>query len=124
VKPERDRADEKRGPDTLGSTEGVAMARARICEIVPDLQRLADLGTYDDSDLLAMLQAVHDADAELFASTAYDEDALAELIGSLQTLENAGRDTEPGEPPAVPVTKPGDLILLGEHRLLCGTAKL
>jgi hypothetical protein len=41
VKPERDRADEKRGPDTLGSTEGVAMARARICEIVPDLQRLA-----------------------------------------------------------------------------------
>jgi len=69
--------------------------------------RTADLGTYDDSDLLAMLQAVHDADAELFASTAYDEDALAELIGSLQTLENAGSDTEPGEPPAVPVTKPG-----------------
>jgi DNA modification methylase len=63
---------------------------------------------------------VHDADAGLFEATAYDEDALAELIGSLQTLENAGRDTEPGEPPAVPVAKPGDLIVLGEHRLLCG----
>jgi ParB-like chromosome segregation protein Spo0J len=69
--------------------------------------RTADLGTYDDSDLLAMLQAVHDADAELFASTAYDDDSLAELIGSLQTFENAGRDTEPGEPPVEPVTKPG-----------------
>ena len=43
--------------------------------------RTADLGTYDDSNLLAMLQAVHDADAGLFASTAYDEDALAALIG-------------------------------------------
>jgi DNA modification methylase len=82
--------------------------------------RTADLGSYDDCDLLAMLQAVHDADAALFASTAYDEHALAELIGSLQTLENAGRDTEPGEPPAEPVTKTGDLILLGGHRLLCG----
>jgi hypothetical protein len=69
-----------------------------------------------------MLQTVHDADAGLFDATAYDESALAELIGSLQTLENAGRDTEPGEPPAVPVTRLGDLMLLGEHRLLCGDA--
>ena len=84
--------------------------------------RTADLGTYDDSNLLAMLQAVHDADAELFASTAYDEDALAELIGSLQTAENAGRDTEPGDPPLQPITQSGDLIVLGEHRLLCGDA--
>ncbi len=82
--------------------------------------RTADLGTYDDSDLLAMLQAVRDADAELFASTAYDEDALAELVGSLQTLENDGRDTEPGDPPVEPVTNPGDLVILGQHRLLCG----
>lgn len=84
--------------------------------------RTADLGTYDDSDLLAMLQAVHSADAELFASTAYDEHVLAELIGSLQALENAGRDTEPSETPAVPVTQAGDLIALGEHRLVCGDA--
>jgi ParB-like chromosome segregation protein Spo0J len=47
--------------------------------------RTADLGTYDDADLLAMLQAVHDADAELFASTAYDEDALVELFGSTRS---------------------------------------
>ncbi len=52
--------------------------------------RTADLGTYDNSDLLAVLQAVHDADAELFASTAYDEDALAELIGSLHGVAQLG----------------------------------
>jgi ParB-like chromosome segregation protein Spo0J len=45
--------------------------------------RTSDLGTYDETDLLAMLQAVHDADARLFQATAYDENALAELVGSL-----------------------------------------
>ena len=81
--------------------------------------RTADLGTYDEADLLAMLKAVHDADMDLFAGTAYDEDALAELIAALTAVE-PGRDTEPGEAPADPITQPGDLILLGEHRLLCG----
>lgn len=36
--------------------------------------------------------------------------------------EDPGRDTDPIEPPAEPVTQPGDLIVLGEHRLLCGDA--
>src|SRR5436305_1854087 len=37
--------------------------------------RTADLGTYDETDLLAMLQALHDADGDLFAATAYDDEA-------------------------------------------------
>jgi hypothetical protein len=57
--------------------------------------RTADLGTYDEADLLAMLQAVHDADMDLFAATAYDEHSLAELVAALTDLE-PGRDTEPG----------------------------
>jgi DNA modification methylase len=84
--------------------------------------RTADLGTYDETDLLAMLQAVHDADMDLFAATAYDEHSLAGLISAL-TVAEPGRDTDPCEPPADPITQPGDLILLGEHRLLCGDAR-
>jgi DNA modification methylase len=82
--------------------------------------RTADLGSYDDSALLAMLQTVHDADTSLFKATSYDDAALAELVGSLQALEHAGRDTEPRTRPAQALTNTGDLILLGGHRLLCG----
>ena len=32
------------------------------------------------------------------------------------------REEETPEPPAVPVSRPGDLWLLGPHRLLCGSA--
>ena len=32
------------------------------------------------------------------------------------------REEETPEPPAVPVSRPGDLWLLGNHRLLCGSA--
>jgi len=83
--------------------------------------RTADLGTYDETDLLAMLQAVHEADIDLFAATAYDEGALADLVAAL-TAVAPGQDTEPGAAPADPITQPGDLVLLGEHRLLCGDA--
>jgi site-specific DNA-methyltransferase (adenine-specific) len=82
--------------------------------------RTADIGSYDDAALVAMLEAVHAADEGLFEATSYDEAALAELVGTLHALDHAGSDTEPGERSPVVVTDPGDLILLGEHRLLCG----
>ena len=44
----------------------------------------------------------------------------------IDALLNAGaadpREEETPEPPAVPVSQPGDLWLLGRHRLLCGSA--
>ena len=69
----------------------------------------------------------------------YDRDALAGLLGSLDDLAGTGwsqadldsllddgepeGNTDPDdvpEPPAEPVTRPGDLWQLGPHRLLCG----
>ena len=44
----------------------------------------------------------------------------------IDALLNAGaadpREEATPEPPAVPVSRPGDLWLLGRHRLLCGSA--
>jgi DNA modification methylase len=46
--------------------------------------------------------------------------------GEIDALLNRGgadqREEEPPEPPAVPVSRPGDLWQLGSHRLICGDA--
>jgi site-specific DNA-methyltransferase (adenine-specific) len=50
--------------------------------------------------------------------TGFSDDELSKLLA-----EKAEGNTDPDEipePPATPVTKPGDLWLMGKHRLLCG----
>lgn len=52
----------------------------------------------------------------------FTEDELAALLGESEKLPAEGL-TDPDdapEPPADPITKPGDLWILGDHRLLCG----
>jgi DNA modification methylase len=49
----------------------------------------------------------------------FDADELARLMGTEASPGLADPDETP-EPPAEAITKPGDLWLLGDHRLLCG----
>jgi len=79
------------------------------------------------------------ADNRLALDAGWDEDVLAEELKALEALDfnleltgfdlgelNALLDGEPEdevaapEPPEDPVSRPGDLWLLGDHRLLCG----
>ena len=77
-------------------------------------------------DPLAALAGVDTQRLEdLLATVETDSDALRQMLDGL--AEDAGIDVEPevveDEVPEVPVesvTKPGDLWLLGEHRVLCG----
>lgn len=64
-----------------------------------------------------MLQSLEHEDAALLEAAGFDQRELDKLMA-----QNAGEviEDEAPEPPADPVTKPGDLWLLGEHRLLCG----
>src|SRR5665647_157798 len=78
--------------------------------------------------IAAMADADRDKLAELLASVRSDDEAvrgLLECIGQQEHIDlpAIGGLTEPDfvpEPPAEPITKPGDLWLLGPHRLLCG----
>ena len=58
--------------------------------------------------------------------TGFSDEELADLVGSLDDDSNGegcsagGENDEIPEPPPNPVTRPGDLWILGDHRLLCG----
>lgn len=51
--------------------------------------------------------------------TGFDEDALADLIGEQLTSDDIEEDEVPETQETV-FTKPGDLFIMGDHRLLCG----
>jgi DNA modification methylase len=79
--------------------------------------------------LAAMATAEQDALEALLASLSPADEALATLLAELAEQNGIHRAVlgEPDEVPAVPdaadvYVKPGDLWLLGDHRLLCGDA--
>lgn len=80
--------------------------------------RPAQLGSFDDELLAAMLAEFGD-DADLLAAVSYSDADLRELLRG----KGNGRDPDLAVPvPEEPVSKLGDLWLLGDHRLLCGDA--
>lgn len=77
---------------------------------------LAAMATTDAGQLADLLEGMRfDSDA----ATAMTE-SLAKAEGVEQSAEVVEDDVP--EPPADPVTQPGDLITLGDHRVLCGDA--
>jgi DNA modification methylase len=77
-----------------------------------------------DSELLANELSDLHADEFDMALLGFDADELAALLDfeQLPGDENAGEvvEDEVPEPPVDPITKPGDLWILGSHRMLCG----
>ena len=79
--------------------------------------RTAELAEWDEAALQQQLAAIAIDDEELLAATGFDEKELAKL--SAQMASEVAEDEVP-EAPADPITQPGDLWVLGKHRLLCG----
>lgn len=81
--------------------------------------RTNDLASYDNAVLADILAEL--ASGPGLEGTGYDGDDLDQLLTDLAGDEpKQVVEDEAPEPPADPVTKPGDLWLLGEHRVLCG----
>ena len=76
--------------------------------------RTAELAEWDDDGLTKVLESLKVEDADLLAATGYDEAGVDKMVGAEVT------EDEVPEPPAEPITKAGDLWILGEHRVLCG----
>ncbi len=80
--------------------------------------RLQDETDWDYEKLKNLLQELDTGEIDL-ELTGFDIDEIEDLITQLHIPEEVTEDEAP-EPPEEPVTKPGDLWLLGRHRLLCG----
>lgn len=83
--------------------------------------RTAELAGWDDEMLRVELDALRDDDFDL-SLTGFDVDALADLFeGEEGDVGKAGDDDVPESQDAV-ISRPGDVWLLGGHRVLCGDA--
>jgi DNA modification methylase len=82
--------------------------------------RSASWAEWDDELLALELKDLQDAGYDL-GLTGFDAGELRNLMEDGPAAGLTDEDAVP-EPPADPVTKPGDLWVLGEHRLLCGDA--
>jgi DNA modification methylase len=101
-------------------TEIIAVKRTGLTEDEKIGLALADNRTSDlsdwDKDMLQQLSAEHDL------TPWFDADDLAEILGEAEQLPTEGltdADDVP-EAPEEPVTKLGDLWVLGKHRVMCG----
>jgi DNA modification methylase len=75
---------------------------------------------WDEELLRVELEALKD-DGIALETVGFSEQELDELLDGLNADQHPGEDEVP-EAPAEPVTRAGDVWLLGEHRLLCGDA--
>ena len=76
--------------------------------------RTAELAEWDEDGLAKVLESLKVEDADLLAATGYDAAEVDKMVGT-----EVNEDEVP-EPPAEPITKAGDLWILGEHRVMCG----
>ena len=82
--------------------------------------RLQDETDWDYEKLKKLLQELDTGEIDL-ELTGFDMDEIEDLMTQFHVPGEIIEDEVP-EPPEEPITKPGDLWILGRHRLLCGDA--
>lgn len=80
--------------------------------------RTTDLSEWNEEALVDTIQELEE-DRDLIDAIGFDDNEIARLLDSGELKQD-----EVPEAPETPVTKPGDLWILGDHRLLCGDAAI
>jgi DNA modification methylase len=83
--------------------------------------RTHEFAEWNDAELAKLLEQLKQEDS--LDGVGYSEEDLDALVQQLRDQEEIDKDLDDDgadEPPAVAIAKPGDLWVLGEHRLLCG----
>lgn len=78
-------------------------------------------GDWQEQQLAEILYGMKQGGQEV-DTLGFDEKTMARLLASVGGTRMGGEDDDEIAPPAEPVTRPGDLIALGPHRLICGDA--
>lgn len=105
------------GDDTLVDVEYVDLSEADEKKLLLVLDASSELAEVDADSLDALLRDVQTGSDDLgnwFTELAEATDLLGDFSD-----DEINEDDVP-EPPVDPITKPGDLWILGDHRLLCG----
>ena len=96
-------------------------AAQRRALVVADNKIALNAG-WDTEILLEQIELIR-ADGFDIDLVGFSDDELGELLAEIEAPETAGAiegEDDIPEPPAEPVSRPGDLWILGPHRLLCG----
>ena len=83
--------------------------------------RTAEFASWDEPALVRILEELRAEDA--LDGVGYNDDDIDALLAQLEETDDTEREIDdpgPGEPPEEPVSRTGDLWVLGDHRLLCG----
>ncbi|HTF56416.1 MAG TPA: ParB N-terminal domain-containing protein [Planctomycetota bacterium] len=84
--------------------------------------KLTELAEWDEELLAGLVKDLSALDLDLSLS-GFSNEELKDLASWMP--ENMKEETHPiPEPPVVPVSQPGDLWALGEHRILCGDSTM
>lgn len=78
-------------------------------------------GDWDDEKLSIILKKLEENEADL-SLTGFDEPFIDEIISANEEREKEELIDVAPLPPEKPISKPGELYILGNHRLLCGDA--
>jgi len=101
-------------PDALVPVLVVDLDDKEADKVLATFDPLAAMAEPDEAQLEALLKGI-ETDSEALA-------AMLEQLAEDSGCGNAGEivEDEIPEPPDEAITRPGDLIILGDHRLLCG----
>lgn len=96
-------------------------AQKRACRIADN--RLAELAGWDDGLLVMELDSIVELDAGFdLELTGFETAEIDRLHLEAEPDAGDGDDVPDPDPGARPVAEPGDVWILGDHRLMCGDA--